>query len=295
MALIFLAIRSESCIRVLIGSPIRQDPTILQEFLDSLLSLEKDGLKVDYCFVNDNIRAESTTVLESFCALPQVKCTLLPPVSEILHDKYTTTDGHKWGLQTMFKVGGFRNAIIEKAACEQYDYLFLVDSDMVLHPRTLLQLIGADKPIISEIWWTSWNGVTRAEANVWLYDCYGQDPVKYLGEEVGNEEKIRRYWEWQAMLEEPGVYPVGGLCGCTLINKEAIAKGVNFKRIDNLTFWGEDRHFCVRARALDVGLFVDTHYPAYHIYRPQYLEKLNDYKQACKEYPDALPKHYSLP
>lgn len=30
---------------------------------------------------------------------------------------------------------------------------------------------------------------------------------------------------------------------------------------------GEDRHFCIRAAALGLRLFVDTHYPAYHIYR----------------------------
>ena len=30
--------------------------------------------------------------------------------------------------------------------------------------------------------------------------------------------------------------------------------------------FGEDRHFCIRAAALGLSLYVDTHYPAYHIY-----------------------------
>ncbi|RBN36101.1 glycosyl transferase, partial [Priestia megaterium] len=54
---------------------------------------------------------------------------------------------------------------------------------------------------------------------------------------------------------------------CTLISQKALQKGINFSKISNLTFWGEDRHFCIRAAALGLSLYVDTHYPAYHIYR----------------------------
>lgn len=62
---------------VLIGSPVRQKPAILHEFLLSLIELEKEGLIVDYCFVNDNIVSESNDILENFSLLPMVQCTLL--------------------------------------------------------------------------------------------------------------------------------------------------------------------------------------------------------------------------
>jgi SRSO17 transposase len=63
-----------------------------------------------------------------------------------------------------------------------------------------------------------------------------------------------------------------------LISRTALEAGVNFSRISNLSFWGEDRHFCIRAAALGLQLFVDTHYPAYHIYRDSDLEGVKSFK-----------------
>src|SRR5690606_16569030 len=46
----------------------------------------------------------------------------------------------------------------------------------------------------------------------------------------------------------------------------------------NISFWGEDRHFCIRAQALGFDLFVDTNYPAFHIYREDDLQVLENAK-----------------
>jgi len=70
---------------------------------------------------------------------------------------------------------------------------------------------------------------------------------------------------------------VGGLGACTLISSTALSAGVSFKPIKNLTIHGEDRFFCIRAAVLGIGLFVDTHYPAYHIYREQDLADVQVY------------------
>src|SRR5690606_16148011 len=56
---------------------------------------------------------------------------------------------------------------------------------------------------------------------------------------------------------------------------------VSFSEIKNLSFWGEDRHFCIRAAALGLSLYVDTNYPAYHIYRESDLEGVWKYKEIC--------------
>ncbi len=72
---------------------------------------------------------------------------------------------------------------------------------------------------------------------------------------------------------------MGGVGACTLITKSALSKGVNFKRIKNVTFWGEDIHFCIRAAVLGIPRFVDTHYPAYHIYRESDLAGVEDFKK----------------
>ena len=51
------------------------------------------------------------------------------------------------------------------------------------------------------------------------------------------------------------------------IQKIALEKDINFLEIPNLSFWGEDRHFCIRAVASGFSLYVDTSCLTYHIYR----------------------------
>jgi hypothetical protein len=63
-----------------------------------------------------------------------------------------------------------------------------------------------------------------------------------------------------------------------LISRKALVAGVSFAEIKNLSFWGEDRHFCIRAAALGFSLYVDTHFPAYHIYRESELSGIASYK-----------------
>ena len=88
----------------------------------------------------------------------------------------------------------------------------------------------------------------------------------------------RRVKDFLDILQKPGTYRVGGLGACTLISRKALTIGVCFKKIYNLDLIGEDRHFCVRAAALGLELYADTHYPPYHIYRESELVGLPVYK-----------------
>ncbi|WP_338140244.1 hypothetical protein [Paenibacillus thiaminolyticus] len=56
--------------------------------------------------------------------------------------------------------------MIQHAIDEQYDYLFLVDSDLLLHPRTVEQLVATGKDIVSEIFWTSWQSDSAPQPQV---------------------------------------------------------------------------------------------------------------------------------
>ena len=52
--------------KVLIASPIRQKPQILQMFLKSLEQLNLDNIELEYYFVDDNEDIESIKVLNEF-------------------------------------------------------------------------------------------------------------------------------------------------------------------------------------------------------------------------------------
>ncbi|WP_348620776.1 glycosyltransferase family A protein [Paenibacillus polymyxa] len=260
--------------KVLVGSPIRQNPSILKEFLESLRELEQETIELSYLFIDDNDNPLSSKILLEFSE----------STANVMIHKNSSTDyyfrneiTHSWDEQLIWKVAQLKDIIIQIALEYNYDYLFFVDSDIVLHPRTIEQLKNTEKEIVSEIFWTKWYPDSPELPQVWLTDQYNMS-YKNRSEQLSQEEIAKRESEFIRKLRVPGVYEVGGLGACTLISKSAIEKGVNFKEIKNVSFWGEDRHFCIRASALGISLFVDTHFPAFHIYREEDLQKVEQFK-----------------
>lgn len=264
-------------VRVLVGSPVYQKPEILKAFLTSLKNLNRSTISIDYMFVDDNVDEKSSQLLAEF-AREESAVTVVRGKAQ---GAYVCNDEtHYWDDDLMLKVATYKNHIINYSLAEGYDYLFFVDSDLVLHPNLIEHLKTLDKGIVSEIFWSQWHHDRPLEPNVWLFDEYDLVP-KRLGETVSAKEQGIRQDKFLNQLRIPGLYEVGGLGACTLISRAALAKGVSFEPIKNLTIHGEDRFFCIRAAVLGVGLFVDTHYPAYHIYREQDLAGVPDYVANC--------------
>ncbi|MBR6778577.1 MAG: glycosyltransferase family 2 protein [Clostridia bacterium] len=266
--------------RVLVGSPIRQKNTILKEFLCSLEEVDKEGLVVDYYFVDDNVDEKSSELLKNFA---QKNTTILKTGNELYNvdnkQEYVCNNySHSWKRGLIEKITTFKDSIIDYAKDNDYDYLFFIDSDIVLHKQTIKHLITRNVDIVSNVFWTQWFPNGPLEPQVWLQDtnaCHIHD----WDREMNALEKQQSKIDFFTSLRFPGIYEVGGLGACTLLSKQAIKGGVKFKLIDNLSFWGEDRHFCIRAGALGFKLYVDTIYPAYHIYREEYIDRVDEFKQ----------------
>lgn len=228
--------------------------------------------------VDDNIDESSKQLLASF----KREESTVTIVEGNGNGAYLCNDEtHHWDDSLMLKVANYKNFIIDYAISNNYDYLFFVDSDLILHPNLIEHLKTANKDIISEIFWSKWHNDRPFEPNVWLFDEYDLVP-KRLGETLSEEEMNRRQTKFLNQLKIPGIYEVGGLGACTLISRAALLEGVNFQPIKNLTIHGEDRFFCIRAAVIGIDLFVDTCYPAYHIYREQDLAGVQDYVKSCE-------------
>jgi len=267
--------------RVLVGSPIRQKSQILNEFIVSLIELEKNDLEVDYYFIDDNLDKESKILLKNFSELDHKVVIKDMKADPLIGDQFICNEvTHFWKDSLVWKVAGFKDEIIQYAKNNQYDYLFLIDSDIVLHKKTLYQLMHAQKDIVCNIFWTKWQPNSIPLPQVWLTDTYNLFDTP-LTEGTTQEALIASQTKFIEKLKIPGTYEVGGLGACTLINKNALAKPISFKKLSNITFWGEDRHFCIRATALGLKLFVDTHLPAYHIYRFEDLSGIEYFKENC--------------
>ncbi|SNS05657.1 Glycosyltransferase, GT2 family [Anaerovirgula multivorans] len=259
--------------RVLVGSPVYQKPEILKVFLKSLKKLNRHTISIDYMFVDDNIDENSSQLLTEF-ERDESKVMILCGEEQGVY--LCNDESHHWDDGLMLKVANYKNSIINYAIENNYDYLFFVDSDLVLQPNLIEHLKTANKDIISEIFWSQWHNDRPFEPNVWLFDEYDLVPKK-LGEKLSQKEMDIRQIKFLNQLRIPGLYEVGGLGACTLISRAALVEGVSFDPIKNLTIHGEDRFFCIRAAVLGIDLFVDTHYPAYHIYREKDLAGVQNY------------------
>jgi glycosyltransferase involved in cell wall biosynthesis len=264
--------------RILVGSPVYQKPEVLKAFLTSLKKLKGNTVLIDYIFVDDNVDESSTRLLAGF---QRAGSTVTILRGEELGLYLCNDESHHWDDQLMLKVANYKNSIIHYAIENKYDYLFFADSDLVLHPNLLEHLKAANKDILSEIFWSQWHSARPLEPNVWLFDEYDMVPKK-LGENLSEKEMNLRQNKFLNQLRIPGLYEVGGLGACTLISRAALMAGVNFAPIKNLTIHGEDRFFCIRAAVLGLDLFVDTQFPAYHIYREKDLAGVQDYVNGCE-------------
>lgn len=219
--------------KVLIAAPLKQKPHIFDEFQKSL----------------DNLIIPAGVTIERFFVVNDC-----PEIVEHIKGEYITVDmggdyeDHVWRDNDLHRMEKLRNITIAAALNSGADYLFSVDTDLVLHPETLVWLLKAEKDLVSEIFWTlDW-------CNAWMYDAYSP-PME----------------EWKT----PGLYQVGMTGACFLISRRAMMAGCDYTFIPNIrrAFWGEDRHFCVRAACLGFDLWVDTHVPATHLYTEKEYQK----------------------
>jgi len=217
-------------VKVLIAAPLRQDVRIFREYQNALDALKiPEGVTVDRFFVINDCPEVISEVRGDY-------------VVENTGDAYQKTDNdHLWTQENLGKMHRLRNLCCQRAREGGYDYLFSVDTDLILHQDTLTELLLTGKDIVSELFWT--NGW----CNAWQYDqASGMDP----------------HWV------KPGLYQVGMTGACILISRRVLEAGVDYSPIPNIrkALWGEDRHFCIRAACAGFTIWTDSHCPPEHLY-----------------------------
>ena len=232
--------------KVLIAAPLRQEPKIFEEYqkgLDSLIIPE--GVMVDrYFVVND---------------CPEV----IPYIrgadwDEVNSENVMVYRDHLWTGELISNVATYRNMTIRRALDGGYDYLFSVDTDLVLEEHTLAQLIEDDRDCVAGLFWT--NGWS----NAWMYDQVSENNLP----------------EWQV----PGLYRVGGTGALFLIKRKVLEAGVDYTPIPNLrkAVFGEDRHFCIRAVCNGFEIWADNRCQPVHLYRnKQYDDYIGGRAKPC--------------
>lgn len=230
--------------KILFFSAVRKDPEIVRLFLKSAGNLLVDNFELDYLIYDDNSEEESSTQILKFIE-KYSNATLLPTME--IEGRYT--HDHGWNSEQIDKVTTIKNSAMKYALSNGYDYIFLVDADIVMNKETLKHLYLLKKDIVAEVFWTKFFGESYYKPNAWDRHSWAYDSA----------DSIIRY-------KEKGTYTVGCTGACTLISSKVIEDGISFSRLRSLPYPGEDRHFCTRAQANGYELYLDTNYPVYHIF-----------------------------
>jgi len=242
--------------KVLFASPVRQKEEIFKMHLESLDKLEiPEDVSLSRMFILHNSRNLGKFLNEkdlAFCIETD--------------DNYKTTERtHYWEDNNLRMVTSIKNGIFDFMLRSDFDYVFMVDSDLILQPQTLKVLLEAKKDIISEIFWTKWDTNGILMPNAWDLDHY-----------VFAKDTIEKY-------QRKGTYLCGGTGACILIHRKVIETGVNYTPIYNLSFWGEDRAFSIRASVMGFELYTNTECPPFHVYRESYIETGKKFLESIKK------------
>ena len=233
--------------RILITAPVCQNEKIFKEYLWSLNRLEiPEEYKIDkYFYLHNSEHLKKLLNINEY---------------EIINDnsiyEYNNRT-HIWKSENFKAVAIMRTKALEKARKEEYDYIFSVDSDVILRKTTLTELLNTNKKFISKIFW---NAYDELMPDLLVPNCYEG--------RLTNQQIILDY----ERLKKSNIYETGIIGACTLISKEIFNnKYINYYPIKNLSSseW-EDYAFCIRLQVIfknKIKAYIDTNNPVKTLYR----------------------------
>ena len=236
-------------IKILHFSPVRKSAEIVKCHLESIKNLNIEGLDITFSFIDDNTDPESSLLLENF--IKEVSHSFIHSFETENVENYNGKQ--RWVPNLYSRITKIKDYIIGEFLKGDYDYLFLTDSDLILNPESLSSLVQQNKNFCSCIFWTHFEGAPTFTPNAWYSKLKGYEVNDIL------------------QLKEKATFPVDYTGACTLLSRKILETGVRFEKIPNINYRGEDKHFCIRAAVLGFQPYVNTEYPAFHIYNESLL------------------------
>ena len=128
--------------KILITAPVHQNENIFKEYLWSINRLElPEGYEIHKYFYLHNAN--------------NLKKFLSSNEYEIFKDNTRIEQSdktHIWKTENFTAVSQMRTLALEKGRKEKYDYIFSVDSDVILHKNTLIDLLSREKDAIAKVY-----------------------------------------------------------------------------------------------------------------------------------------------
>ncbi len=245
--------------RVLAGACARVDPETFRANLRSLRwqRLPQDTeLDLHYVIDQDPLAPPLAPVVEEFGGTWELSDAR---PQEALYSVGQQT--HLWSEATFEHLARHKQKILDKAKSEYYDYVWIVDTDLVLDPSTLASALSLKEPVVSSVFWTPWQRGAQAMPQVWLAQPYAQE---------GKGMSAGEFWD---KLSRRKVLPVAGGGACMLVERAALEKAHYWPRLEGLPsgeMWqGEDRTFSILCERRHVAHVADGWPDIAHMYHPE--------------------------
>ncbi|WP_405153084.1 glycosyltransferase family 2 protein [Paenibacillus sp. FSL K6-0108] len=204
--------------KVFIGAPVRNRAWIMERHLQSL---KQQTVHKQFLYILNDSEDQTEQILNDH------------QISYLTHN-LGKTFGHLRGQYSYHNLALLRNILVMEFLKSDCDYLFSIDTDIIIPEQSLEQLIENDKDICAML--------------------------------IRNHPRIKAY---NAMIGgkhisdfREGVIPVDLTGAVYLIKREVVEAGVRYGSHSI----GEDAPFCEQAQQLGYELYVDTRLRPVHAY-----------------------------
>lgn len=218
--------------KILIGAPVRDRAWILPRFIDHIKNMNTDNIKLDTLFLINDCVDNSKNLLESAGFNTMNSDGLISKTSSPLRGKYSYQH-----------LANLRNILIEEFLKTDNEYMFSIDTDILVPQNGLEKLLSNKKEICSMILCNQKGELGKRAHNIMNYNS-----ERGLYQHIFN-------WEKDSMLKVD-------LTGAVyLIHRKVFESGV---RYDN-NKQGEDIPFCRTAKEKNFEIFCDTSLKPVHV------------------------------
>lgn len=251
--------------KILITAPVHQNAKVFKEYLWSLNRLEvPEEYEIHKYFYLHNAN--------------NLKKFLQPNEYEIFNNNAEVEENnitHLWKQENFNAVAQMRTKALEYARNNNFDYIFSIDSDIILHKKSLIDLLNEQKDAIAKIYWTAWSA--QQPWNL-MPNCY----------DGRNKNSQIIYYNNINIYKIIGTYPVGVTGAAILLSSKIFNNPlINYYPIQMLSqsYW-EDYAFCTRCKCIipDIQFYINTIHPAKHLYRQEDVQNwFNGEKEKWKK------------
>ena len=211
--------------RILCGGPVSEDASVFEAHI---ASLKTQCLPLHYKGIDN-----SPVPLAKPEGVLSVEWRQEPSLGEYKQQHV------RWDKPRFRLLSKLREEMRVAARDGGYDYLFMVDSDLILNPDTLGLLLESGKDFIAGMFWTRFRPDSRRIwVNVWNLDGKKQVPLSK---------------GMAAQLHFGGVHQVDITGACSLLSRRAIE---NLSYRARTGIWSEDICMVMSAREAGIPLFV---------------------------------------